>query len=60
MNPNGPTLWGSIVTVEVSSADPDSLTPVWVDISECVLMVRDIIVAGGRQTELSGDEPRQM
>lgn len=57
---NKPTLWGSTVVTEVSSADPDSDTPVWVDISERVLGVYGVDVAGGRQNELVAGEPRRV
>lgn len=58
--PTNATLWGSTVTVEVSSAAPDA-DPVWVDISNSVSF-RDgqLAVGTGRQTDLTGDDPSQL
>lgn len=52
--PGQPTSWGTVQTLEVSSAAPGDL-PVWVDIS--ALMRPSFESAAGRQTELSSTEP---
>lgn len=51
------TLWGSTITVEVSSASPAD-DPVWVDISDYVRPARaPVDAASGRQTELPDAQP---
>lgn len=53
--------WENRLTFEVSSADPDSATPVWVDFT---LRVRDVVQvlewAVGRQNDLDQTEPSQL
>jgi hypothetical protein len=57
---NDATPWGSFVFVEVSSADPDSEAPVWIDLSDRVRAVSGLETAGGRQNELVAGEPRRL
>jgi hypothetical protein len=55
------TPWGTTVTVEVSSAAPDSDTPVWVDISDYVTFRSGSVdMQSGRQTPLDADEPARL
>jgi hypothetical protein len=50
--------WEGRITFEVSSADPDSDSPVWVDFSQRVLdVVQTVDIYSGRQNDLQGGEP---
>lgn len=54
------TIWSNVV-FEVSSADPDADTPVWVDLTPYVRPTRQRIELNtGRQSELDQSEPSQL
>jgi len=60
--PSDGTLWGSTITVEVSTTAATVDPPTWMDISRYV-SYREAgapLTANGRQTDLTGDEPAQL
>lgn len=53
--------WSGTIVFEVSSADPDSATPVWVDLSVYARPLwDDVELSLGRQNDLDGTEPSQL